>query len=57
MRCEACPAIMTGKEIGREQPDGSPETMCTKCLIASGVLLDEEITLYAELAAVEEYGL
>jgi len=37
-RCVGCSAVMTGAELGRKQPDGSLETLCTRCLIAAGVL-------------------
>jgi hypothetical protein len=33
---------MTGGEIARKQRDGSPETLCTKCLIAAGVFSGQE---------------
>ena len=48
-RCKACPAIMTGAEIAREQPDGTPEELCTKCLIASGVYSGEDEADFMEM--------
>ena len=45
-RCRACPAIMTGSEIARKQPNGKPEELCTKCLQAAGVLGDMDAAAF-----------
>lgn len=50
-RCLACPAIMTGAEIVRKQRDGTPETLCTKCLIAAGVFHGQEEADFMEMEA------
>lgn len=43
MRCLSCSKPMTGIEIGRHKPDGTPEDLCTKCLsIAKGKRTNEE---------------
>ena len=55
-RCRACPAIMTGSEIMRKQPDGKPEELCTKCLQAAGVLSDgDEATFDLFTAETKQY--
>jgi len=53
-RCLGCGAIMTGAEIGRSKPDNTPEDLCTKCLIAAGVLGgDDEANLEEATTAMD----
>ena len=33
---------MTGSELARKQPNDKPEVLCTRCLIAAGVLYGHE---------------
>ena len=54
MKCKGCNTTMTPEEMGRVQPDDKPEELCTKCLIASGVISEDDDHLWDEVMIQDE---